>query len=91
MRFEMIGVQFDQAGHDQVACRILAAGRCVAFAKFGDAAISKSHPAALDHAIGQNDPGVGNDGLVLGRTHLHLFFHAAAANDVTSTIRSAIR
>lgn len=58
MGLEMIGVKFGQAGHDQIAGDVLAARRRVTFAEFGDAAIGNCHPAALDHAIGQNDPGV---------------------------------
>src|ERR1700722_13008376 len=91
MGFEMIGVQFDQAGHDQVAGRILGARRRIAVAKVRDAAIAKRDPAAFDHAIGQNDPSVAHYRLFSCRTHLdRLPSHATAANDVTSTIRSAI-
>ena len=90
MRFEMVGVQLDQAGHDQVAAGVLAARGRVALAELGDAAIGESDPAALDHAIGQHDAGIAEDGLV-AVVISHLFLHAAAANDVTSTIRSAIR
>ena len=90
VRFEMIGVQLDQAGHDQVAAGVLAACRRIALAELGDAAVGEGDPAALDHAVGQHDAGVAEDGLVPCRSH-HLFLHAAAANDVTSTIRSAIR
>ena len=60
----MVGVQLDQAGHDQVAARILAACRRTALAEFGDAAIDESNPAALDHAIGEHDAGVTEDGLL---------------------------
>ena len=62
VHFEMVGVQLDQAGHDQVAARILAACGRASFAEFGDAAIDESNPAALDHAIGQDDDGVAEDG-----------------------------
>src|SRR5258708_16147842 len=92
----MIGVKLDQARHDQVAIGVFASRRRVAFAEFGNASIRKGDPAALDHAIRQHDPGVANNGFGFGRSHLkHLpscrNFHAAAANDVTSTIRSAIK
>jgi putative phosphonate metabolism protein len=70
MRFEVIGVQLDQAGHDQVAAGILAAGRRLAVAELGDAAIGDGDPAALDHVIRQNDPGVAKDGFGSGRSHL---------------------
>ena len=43
MGLEMIGVQFDQAGHDQIAARILAAGGRIAFAKFGDQVVIHAH------------------------------------------------
>ena len=61
VRFEVVGVQFDQAGHDQVAAGILAAGGRFAFAIFRDAAVGQSHPALLDHAIGQHDTGVAEE------------------------------
>jgi hypothetical protein len=60
----MVGVQFDQAGHDQVATGILAAGGRIALAKPGNAAVGKGDPAALDHAIGQHDAGVTEDGFL---------------------------
>ena len=63
MRFEVIGVQFDQAGHDHVAGGVLAARGGVALAVFGDTAIRKSDPAALDHAVRQHDPRVADDGV----------------------------
>ncbi len=73
MRLEMIGVQFDQAGHHQVAAGVLAAIGRVALAEFGDAAIGKRNPAALDHAIRQHDAGVAEDGFRLCR-HLEASF-----------------
>ena len=57
----MVGVQLDQTGHDQVAAGVLAACRRASLAELGDAAVSESDPAALDHAIGQHDPGVTED------------------------------
>ena len=42
----------------------------VAFAEFGDTAIGYRDPAALDHAIGQHDAGITEDGLVWCRSHL---------------------
>ncbi len=96
MRFEMIGVQFDQAGHDQIAACILAAARRVAVADFSDTAIGDRDPASIDHAIRKNNPGVADDGfgycIHLERSSfMQRDLHAAAANDVTSTIRSAIK
>ncbi len=64
--------------------------RRVAFADFGDAAIGEGDPAALDHAIGQHDAGVAEDRFRASVDLIMLFLQAAAANDVTSTIRSAI-
>ena len=61
----MIGVQFDQARHDEVAGGVLAAGGRVAFAEFGDTAIGNGDPAAFDHAIGQHDAGIAEDGFLL--------------------------
>src|SRR5438105_2316155 len=49
MRLEMIGMQFDQAGHDQVAAGVRAACGRVALAISGDAAIRKCDPAAIYH------------------------------------------
>ena len=63
MRFQMIGVQFDQARHEQIAARIFAAGGCVALANFSDAASGDRNLAPVDHAIREHDPGVADDGL----------------------------
>ena len=73
MRFEMVGVQLDQARHDQIAADVLMACGCITFAKFGDPAIRKGDPAPLDHAIGQNDPGVAKYGIGSCRSHLRRF------------------
>jgi hypothetical protein len=62
----MISVQLDQAGHHQITAGVLARRRRVALAKFRNAAIRKSDPAALDDAVRQNDPGVGKYGFGLG-------------------------
>ena len=70
MRLEMIGMQFDQAGHDQITAGVLAACRRVTFFIPDDTAIHKSDPAALDHTIRQNDSGVAKHGLGLCRSHL---------------------
>ena len=70
---------------------VLAARGRAALAELGDAAVGEGDPAALDHAIGQHDAGVAEDGFGLVVVISVLFLHAAAANDVTSTIRSAIR
>ena len=72
MRFEVIGVQFDQAGHDHVAGGIPAARGSVALANFRDTAVGKGDPAVLDHAVGQNDPGVADDGVGTGRSHVNV-------------------
>ena len=55
----------------------------------GNASISESKPALLDHPVRQHDPGVGDHDVLLG-VHIH-FLQAAAAKLVTSTMRSAIR
>jgi hypothetical protein len=89
VHFQMVGVQLDQARHDQVAAGILAARRRVALTESSDAAVGDSDPAALDHTIGEHDAGVTENRFL--RRHLTLFLQAAAANDVTSTMRSTIR
>lgn len=73
MRFEVIGVQFDQPGHDQFAAGVLAACRRITLADLGNASIRKGDPAALNHAIRQNDPRVAEHGLALCRSHLKVF------------------
>jgi len=70
MRLEMVGVQFDQAGHDQVAGGVRAACGRVTLAIPGDAAIRKSDPAVFDHAIRQNNPGVADNGFGPCRSHI---------------------
>jgi len=70
MRLQMIGVQFDQAGHDHVAAGVRAASGCVTLAIPGDAAISESDPAAFNHAIRQNNPGVADNGFGARRSHI---------------------
>jgi hypothetical protein len=70
MRLEMIGVQFDQAGHDQVAAGVRAACGRVTLPIPGDAVIRKSDPAAFDHAIRQNNPGIADNGFEPGRSHI---------------------
>jgi hypothetical protein len=72
MRLEMICVQFDQAGHDQVAAGVFTARGRAALAISGDAAIRKSNPAAFDHAIRQNNPGVADNGFGPCRSHLRI-------------------
>jgi hypothetical protein len=52
-------MQFDQAGHDEVAAGVLACRRRMAFAEFRNAAIGKGDPAGLDNAVRQNNPGIG--------------------------------
>src|SRR6185437_9644357 len=88
--FEMVGVQFDQARHDEIATCVVAPVGRVALPDFGDAAIGKGDPATLDHAIRKHQARVTDDGVGLGRSHLIVFLHAAAAKEVTSTTRSAI-
>jgi hypothetical protein len=63
-------MQFDQAGHDQVAAGVLAACGRVTLTIPGDAAIRKSDPAAFDHAIRQNNPGVADNSFGPGRSHI---------------------
>ncbi len=62
MGFEMIGVQFDQTGHNQIAARIVATAWRITLAEFGDASTSEGNPALVDDAVGKNDPGVADDG-----------------------------
>src|SRR5262245_22496031 len=64
----MVGVEFDQAGHDEVATGIFAACGTASFTELCDAAVGDSHPAALDHAIGEHDAGVTEDRFL--RRHL---------------------
>ncbi len=61
MGFEMIGVQLDQAGHDQVAAGVVRAFGRVALTEFGDTAAGHRDPAALDDTVGQHDAGIAND------------------------------
>ena len=70
MRFEMIGVQFDQAGHDEIAACVLAAYGRVSLAELGNAAVGAGDPATFDHPVRQHDPGVANHGIGCGRAHL---------------------
>ncbi len=79
MRFEMIGVELDQAGHDQIAAGILRARGGPALADLGDASIRKREPALLDHPVGQHDPGVGDQSVLRLGVHVH-FLQAAAAS-----------
>ena len=65
MGFEMVGVQFDQAGHHKVALGVLAAGGRVAFVEAGDLSIRHRDPAAFDNAIGEDDLGIADDGFGL--------------------------
>src|SRR6185437_7107190 len=75
----------------EIAMRVVAAIGCAALPDFGDPSIGKSNPTALDHAIREHQPRVADDGVGLDRDHLIVFLHAAAAKEVTSTTRSAIR
>jgi hypothetical protein len=63
VRLEMIGVQLDEAGQQQVARQILdvikvAARRLAAFADRDDAAVRHRDGAARDHLVGEDDAGV---------------------------------
>jgi hypothetical protein len=58
MRFEVIGMQFDKPGQQQVASQIDAAFRRVALAEFGNRAAGDGEPAALDYSIGEHNPGI---------------------------------
>ncbi len=89
MGLEMIGVELDQARHDQVAAGVLGTCWRPALADLGDAAVRKRQPALLDHPVGQHDPCIGDHDILRG-VHFHVL-QAAAAKLVTSTIRSAIR
>ena len=89
MRLEMIGVQLDQARQDQVATGVVATGRRLAFAEFGDATIGEGDPALFDHAVGENEASVAQNGF-RRRSHFSLP-QAAAAKAVTSTMRSVRR
>ena len=90
----MVGVQLDQAGHQQVALQVVAAlGRRPS----PISAISPSahrEPAAFDDAVGQHDPGVGQDesdwSRVLDLVIRHVP-HAAAEKPVMSITVSAMR
>lgn len=89
VRFEVVSVQLDQAWHDEVAIGLLAARGCSALTEFGDPAVSQGDPAIFDHAIRKHDFRVADYGFLLFRFHHHPS-QAIAANDVTSTNRSAI-
>jgi hypothetical protein len=69
MGLKVVRVQFYQAGHDQVAGRIFAPFGCATLAKFRNAAIRNGNPAVLDHAIGENYPGVAKQDVVPCRGH----------------------
>ena len=60
MAFEMIGVEFDQAGDQVVAAEILA-GPASAGVDVGDAAVDDAH-RAFDDPVGKDDAGIGEDG-----------------------------
>jgi predicted secreted Zn-dependent protease len=65
----MVGVQFHQTRHQQIAVQILAAFRWKAFAEFGDYAVYGSKPSALDDSIGQDDPRIGKDEILVSSGH----------------------
>ena len=67
MRLEMIGVQFDQTRQQQIAAEILTALRRRALPDFGDHPAGHGEPAALDHAVGEHDLGIGQDEVFLFR------------------------
>src|ERR1019366_298227 len=86
MRFQMIGVQFDKAGQQQIAAKINAALGRLAFADLRDQAIADNDIAAFDHAVAKNDAGIlKDDGAGVGHV-----VYPAIANCVTSTAMSAI-
>ena len=58
MAFEVIGVQFDEAGDQMVARKVDAALRRLALADLGDAAVIHGQPALLDDAVGEHQPGI---------------------------------
>ena len=65
VRLEMIGVQLDQARQQKIAGQILALilalPRRTPLADLDDEPVHDSDPAALDHAIGENDTGIRQD------------------------------
>ena len=61
MALDMVGVQFDEAGDEDVAAHVLAGGG--AFVEAGDHAVAQHH-MAVDHRLRRDDAGIGEDGLV---------------------------
>ncbi len=59
---QMIRVEFHEARHQQVAAHVERRAARVALADGGDHPIRHRQPAALDHAVGEDDPRVGKDG-----------------------------
>jgi putative phosphonate metabolism protein len=80
-------MQLDQAGHDQIAGRILGSTGRAAFAEFGDAGIGKSNPAALDDAVREHNPGVAKYGIGAGRVHLSIFPRRRAPRKAVAAAR----
>jgi hypothetical protein len=59
MIFEMVGVQLDQAGQQQIAAEVLAMFRWTSFADFNNQAIGSGKPSGLDDSACQDDSGIG--------------------------------
>ena len=80
----------DQDGHCyQIAAGVLAAGR-LAFPRQNSAMRQSTKATSRARSRGRpHEAGVAEDGFL--PSHLNLFLQAAAANDVTSTMRSASR
>lgn len=69
MSLDMVGVQLDQAGHQEIAAKIEPAFRGAAFAERDDCPVHSDEPAGFDHLLGENEPGVRKDELRAIRRH----------------------
>jgi hypothetical protein len=59
MSFEMVCVQLDQTGQQQIAVEVLAPFRWTSFADFNDQVVGNGKPSILDNSVGQDDSGIG--------------------------------
>ncbi len=59
MGFDVVGVQFDQAGNDEIAAHVFGLRRRRAAAEVGNHAVLGDDPAALDHLVGEHQAGIG--------------------------------
>ncbi len=64
VRLDMVGVELHQPGHHDVAGCVLAALGRLPFADLDDRTAGTSDPAALDHPVGQHQPGIGEDEVI---------------------------